>query len=69
MDKPQITASWRLEAEKRRCKRRSLDLTLSVVSQRIGIAESTLHRYERAVKRPSRAIEAEWSTALYKEAP
>jgi DNA-binding XRE family transcriptional regulator len=39
------------------------------VAQRIGIAESTLHRYERGAVRPSRTIETAWNSALYKEAP
>jgi transcriptional regulator with XRE-family HTH domain len=61
-------SAWKVAAEKRRAKRRSLDLTLMTVSQRMGVSESTLHRYERGARKPPPNIEADWGRALFKEA-
>jgi transcriptional regulator with XRE-family HTH domain len=45
-----------------------LDLTLMQVARRIGVSETTLHRYERGASKPrTKAIETAWSLALFRE--
>ena len=59
-----ITVKWKSEVERRRRKRRALDLTLIYVAAKIGVSESTLHRYERGSSRPTPEADAAWALAL-----
>ena len=69
MSQAMILPGWKHEAERRRCQRRKLDLTLAVVSGRMGVSVSTLHHYERANRKPDKDMLTKWSAALYREAP
>ncbi len=63
-----VTDAWKAEAEKRRRKRRSMDLTILEVAERIGVSEATLHRYERGFYRPAKKeVVAAWALALAKD--
>lgn len=64
-----ILSGWKKEAERRRVRRHELDLSLEVVANLMGVSPSTLHRYERGARRPSRQTESDWTAALRKEAP
>ena len=64
-----IPKTWRLEAERRRAKRRKLELSLAVVAGRIGVPFTRVHRWEKCRYRPTDELAKAWDAALYKEAP
>ncbi len=67
MNKKQ-TAQWKSEIEERRHRRRSFDLTLLTVAQRIGVSETTVWRWERGGKKPTQELIRAWDAALFEEA-
>jgi transcriptional regulator with XRE-family HTH domain len=61
-------ATWRRRAETRRKKRRSLDLSLELVAERIGVSAPTVHRWERGAIKPHSDLAQKWDDALFVEA-
>jgi len=59
---------WRLDAERRRAKRRKLELSLVIVAQRIGIPFTRVHRWEKCLYRPTPELARAWDEALFVEA-